>query len=233
MNWSATAPSMMRWSKPMAMVHHRADGDGVIAFLVGEDDRLLDDGADVEDGDLWLIDDRQSEAGAEDSGIGDGEGAALDLVGLQLLGAGALAQVVEGALQADEAQFVGVLDDRHEQSPVEGDGDADIDVALVVDVVAFDRGVHDGPGAQSLGDGADEEGRVGELESGAAAGSGSCSSRAGGRCGSCQRQRRCGRGRWCAREAIMCSAIFLRMTDMGSMRPGRPANLLAERRGSG
>ena len=53
----------------------------------------------------------------------------LHLVRAQLLGPGPLAQVVDGAGQPEQRQLVGVLDDRHDQSPVERHGDAEVDVA--------------------------------------------------------------------------------------------------------
>ena len=140
-----------------AEMHHGADGDGIVAVFVGDDDGLLDDPADAHDRDLRLVDDRHAELGAEDSRVGDGEGATLDFVGLELLGASALAEIADGALQSDKAALLGVLDHGHDQSPVEGDGDAEVDGRVIADVVAFHRGVDDGELAQSVNGGAGEE----------------------------------------------------------------------------
>src|SRR5271165_838278 len=73
-----------------AEVHHGADGDGVVAVLVGDDHWLLDDAAHAHDRDLRLVDDRHAEFGAENARVGDGERAALHLVRLELLAAGTI-----------------------------------------------------------------------------------------------------------------------------------------------
>ena len=112
---------------------HGADGNGVVAFGVGEDDGLLAQAADGEDGRLRLVDDRRAELAAEDAGVGEREGGAGDLVGHELLGAGALGEIGDGAGDVDEAALLGLADDGHDQSPLERDGDAEIDVLVVVD----------------------------------------------------------------------------------------------------
>src|SRR5580700_608489 len=149
-----------------AEMHHGADGDGVVAVFVGDDDGLLDDSADAHDGDLRLVDDRHAELGSKDAWVGDGEGATLHFVGLELLGAGALAEVADGALQSDEAALLGVLDHGNDQSPVEGYRDAEVDGRVVADVVAFHRRIDDGELAQSVNRGAREERREGQLAAG-------------------------------------------------------------------
>ena len=54
-----------------------------------------------------------------------------------------VAEVVDRAAQAEEILLVGVADHRDDQALVERDGDADVDVLLVDDVVAVDRRVDD------------------------------------------------------------------------------------------
>ena len=115
-----------------------ADGDGVVAVFVGDDHRLLGDAADAHDGGVGLIDDGQAEDGAELAGVGDGESRAFDFFGLELLVAGALAEVGDAALQSEEVEVAGVLEDGNDESPIERDGDADVDVAVIADVVAFE-----------------------------------------------------------------------------------------------
>src|ERR1700690_2246588 len=61
-----------------AEVHHRTDGDGVVAVLVGNHDRLFQDSAHAQDGNLRLIDDGHSEFRATDARVGDGERPPLD-----------------------------------------------------------------------------------------------------------------------------------------------------------
>ena len=68
-------------------VGHVANGYYVVAFVGGDDLGALLYGADAEYGDLRLVDDGRAEEAAEDAGVGDGEGAARDLVGLELFGA--------------------------------------------------------------------------------------------------------------------------------------------------
>src|ERR1700689_492599 len=62
-----------------AQMQHRADGEGVVTFLEGQDNRLLLDSADTQDSQLGLIDNWQTELRSEDAGVGDGERAALNL----------------------------------------------------------------------------------------------------------------------------------------------------------
>ncbi len=123
---------------------------------------MLGDASDAHDGGVRLIDDGQTEDGAELAGIGDGEGRAFDIFGLELLVAGALAEVGDAALQAEEVEVAGILEDGDDESPVEGDGDAYVDLTVVADVVAFDRGVDDGPLLHGDDGGAHEEGHESE-----------------------------------------------------------------------
>src|SRR5271167_3440822 len=120
-------------------VNDGANGDGIVAFLVGDDQGLLGDAAYAHDGGVGLIDDGQSEDGAELAGVGDRESGAINIFGLELFAAGALAEVGDTALQAQEVEVAGILEDWDNQSPVKGDGDAYVDVAVVADVIAFER----------------------------------------------------------------------------------------------
>ena len=101
---------------------------------------------------------------AEDAGIGEGEGAAADFIGLELLAAGAFGQVDDGAGDAEEAALFRLLDDRNDEAPVQRDSDAEVDVLVVADRVAFHGRVDDGQFAQRLDGGARDEGHVGELD---------------------------------------------------------------------
>jgi hypothetical protein len=133
------------------------DGNGIVAIFIGDDHWLLGDSTDAHDRGVGLIDDRESEHCPELARVGDGEGRAFYIFRLELLGAGAFAKVGDSALQAKEIQISGVLEDGNDQSPVECDGDAHIDVAVVVDVVAFNIGIDDGPLLQSNDCSANEE----------------------------------------------------------------------------
>ena len=95
-----------------------------------------------EDRDLRLADDRRAHERAEDAGIGDRERAVLHFARIELLRARALGEIVERPREPGQREVVGVLDDRNDQPPVERDGDADVVLLAVDDVVAAHRGVH-------------------------------------------------------------------------------------------
>src|SRR3984957_2874792 len=118
-------------------VAHGADGDGIV-----DDDGALFDGAEAQDADVGLADDRQTEEATEDTGIGDGEGALLHFFRLEFFGAGAFGEVVEIALDAENILLVGIFDDGNDQSPIERDGHADVDFLVQDDVRAIERRVH-------------------------------------------------------------------------------------------
>src|SRR5580700_2331098 len=139
-------------------VDHAANGYRVVNYY-----GALFDCAEAENRDVWLIDYWEAEQAAEDAGVGDGEGAFGDFVGLELFCAGALCEIVHGAGDAQEIFLLGVLDNRDDQAPVERDGDADVALLVQDDVGAVNRGVHGGKGAQGFHGSADEEGHEGEL----------------------------------------------------------------------
>src|ERR1035438_6857118 len=103
----------------------------------------LGDAAYAHDRRVRLIDDGQTEDCAELAGVGDRDSGTFDVFGLEFLAAGALTEVGDAALQAKEVEVTGVLEDGDDESPVEGDGDSHVDVAVVADVIAFERGVDD------------------------------------------------------------------------------------------
>src|SRR5712692_8412307 len=94
----------------MVVAQHQAkdmaDGDGIVSVLVRDDRRFFEDAAHAEDGYLRLKNDGRSELRTVDTRIGDGDGAALHVIGFELLAACALTQVRDGPLQADKAQVL-------------------------------------------------------------------------------------------------------------------------------
>src|SRR5262249_36303734 len=70
-----------------------ADGDGVVPIVICDDNRFFEDAAHAQDRQLRLHDDRRTELWTEDTGIGNGYGAALHFVGDKFFGAGALAEI--------------------------------------------------------------------------------------------------------------------------------------------
>ena len=140
------------------------DGDGVGSVFGGDDGGFLEEAADAEDGRLGLVDDGRTELLAEDAGVGDGEGPGADFVGLELFAARSLGKVGDGAGDAEEVFLFGFLDDGNDESPVERNGDANVDVRGVADGVACHLRVDDGHFAQVGDDGAGDEGHIGELD---------------------------------------------------------------------
>ena len=101
--------------------------------------------------------------GPEHARVGDRERAALHVVGAQLLGARPLAQVVDGAGHAQQRELVGVLDDRHDESPVERDRDPQVDVAPEHGALAAHGGVDAGVLPEPVGHRLRDEGQVGQV----------------------------------------------------------------------
>src|ERR1700685_389693 len=139
-----------------------ANGDGIATVFVGDDHGLLGDSADAHDSGVRLIDDGQAEDCSKLAGIGDGECGTFDVFGLELFVAGAFAEGGDAALESEEVEVAGVFEDGNDQSPIESDGDANVDVAVVANAVAFQRRVDDGPLLQGDDGGAHEEGHEGE-----------------------------------------------------------------------
>lgn len=146
---------------------HAANGDGVLAVFVGEDDGFLVEAADAEDGGLGLGDDGHAELLAEDAGVGEGEGATCDVVGRQLFVASAICEIHDGACDTEETLLLRLLHYGNDQAPLEGYGNADVDVLVVEDRLALcavlHGGVHDGMLTQRLDGSSGDEGHVGEL----------------------------------------------------------------------
>src|SRR2546428_6898963 len=140
----------------------RADGNEVAVLHLDNDWPFLHT-ADAQDGDLRLVDDRRSEETAEYTGIRDRESATLHVVGAETLCARAFAEVVHRFGETEDVFFVGVLDDRHDQTPIECDGDADVVIAVIDDVALIHRCVDDRPLAKAGDDRLYDERHVGEL----------------------------------------------------------------------
>ena len=141
-------------------VAHRLDRERVGAVGHLDDLRPFLDRADAHDRDLRLVDDGRREERAEGAVVRHRERAARDLVRHELLGARPRGQVVRGPREAHEREVVGAPDDRHDEAPVESDGDAEVHLAVVHDVVAHDRGVHERARLQRRDRRLEDEGQV-------------------------------------------------------------------------
>ena len=125
-------------------IGHRPDRNRIV-----DDDGPLLDVADAENRDLRLVDDRHAEQRAEHAGFVIVNVPPDTSSGLSCLLARAGGEIGDRAAQAEQILLVGVLDDRDDQAPVERDGDADVHVLVIHDVVAVDRRVDDRHGAQA------------------------------------------------------------------------------------
>ena len=127
-------------------VAHRPDRNRIV-----DHDRALLDRADAEDRDLRLIDQRQPVQRAKDPGVGDGERArpALRRDSASSLRA-RVARSSIARLRPSRFFSSAFLMTGHDKPIVERDRDAEVDVLLVDDVVAVDRGIDDRELAQRV-----------------------------------------------------------------------------------
>src|SRR6185436_3550849 len=142
-------------------VAHRPDGDHVVY-----DDHTLVHRADAKNRHLRLADDRQTEQRAENAWVRDRERAALDFFRLELFAARTRRQVLNGPAGPQHVALVRAANDRYDQSLLERDGNAEVDVFLVDDVLAVDRGVRERELPDRVDRGLRDERRVGELRTG-------------------------------------------------------------------
>src|ERR1700682_4234795 len=99
-------------------VNDGTDGDGICPVLVGDHQGLFGDTADAHDGDIRLVDDGQAEDGAKLAGVGNGEGGTFDISRHELLRTGSLSEVGDAALQSEEIELVGILENGDNESPI-------------------------------------------------------------------------------------------------------------------
>ncbi|EME61428.1 ABC transporter ATPase [Amycolatopsis decaplanina DSM 44594] len=95
---------------------HRPDGDRVVAVGVRDHDRALHDRAGTEHAGLRLHDDRRVEQGAVGADVRDREGAARQLVRLDLARTRAAGQVGDAVRETGEAELTRVVDDHRQQT---------------------------------------------------------------------------------------------------------------------
>ncbi|ERN45266.1 ABC transporter ATPase [Prescottella equi NBRC 101255 = C 7] len=140
-------------------VAHRADADGLVAVLVLDHDRALDDRAGAQHRSLRRHQDRGVEQGALATDVGDREGATGQLVRLEATGAGTLGDVGDRAGQAGQRQVARVVDDRREQALLGVDRDAQVLGSVVRDLlgVLVVARVHVRVNLECLDDGLREE----------------------------------------------------------------------------
>lgn len=134
------------------------------AILVLDRDSDLLGGSDSQDGGLGRVDD-----GGElvNSGVhahvGDGDGATLVLLGLELVVASLLGQLLDGVGDGLEATGLSAGDDGGDEASGGGDGDGNVDGLELADGIASPASVDGGDLLAGNGDGLDEEVVDGEL----------------------------------------------------------------------
>ena len=106
---------------------------------------------------MRLVDRGGGEQGVVPAVIGDRERALRDLVRLERFRPRAMREVVHGALQPDDALLVSGSNHGHDQPPVQGHRDADVDVLVQDQVLAVERCVDDRKRFQRRGRGLQEE----------------------------------------------------------------------------
>jgi len=113
-----------------ADVHAKAGND-----LPVLNDGLFDGSTDTEDGGLWRVDDGVEGFDAPRSEVGDGDGAAVKFVWLELFLASANGHVLDLAGDLEEGFLLGVLHDWGDEAVFYGDGNGNSDVSELNDVV--------------------------------------------------------------------------------------------------
>src|SRR5690242_1243598 len=110
-------------------------GDGwcaVLGQLAGDGDLLCC--ANGDDAGLGRVDDGgEALDGGVHAHVGDGDAAALVLLGLELAVAGALAEILDLGGDGGEAEAVDVLDNGCHEADGGGDGDGDVDDVVLAD----------------------------------------------------------------------------------------------------
>src|SRR5688500_12488408 len=120
-----------------------SDRDPILPVRARDDFRPLLDGPDPQDRNLPLADDRRSHQGAEDARIRDGAGAVLHFPRIELLCPRASRELVEGLRQPDDRQLIVLLDYRDDETPIECDRHADVELLSIDHAVPRDGRVHD------------------------------------------------------------------------------------------
>ena len=134
-------------------VHHGADHD-----LTVHRHRPVLDLVHPENPGLRRVEDRGREQRAEDAAVGDGEGAAGEIVRRDLAVASPPGQFLDPALQVGQAERVRAPDHRHHEPALGAHRDAEMHLAMVDDVGAVDLGVDHGHIAERPDAGAAEQG---------------------------------------------------------------------------
>src|SRR5690554_4483951 len=119
----------------------------------------------AQDGRLRRIDDGRGQHRPEDAAVGNGESSAGQLFKSQLAVAGSCAEVGDLLLDFSDGKLVGVTQDGYHQAARAAYGDADIEVAVIDDVLAVHRCIDNRIFLERGDSGLDEERCEAQLDS--------------------------------------------------------------------
>src|SRR5450830_777928 len=144
-------------------------GHGQVVHRTHHDHAVLDDSAvlgrvHAQDGRLGRVDDRGRQHGAEGAAVRDREGTARQIFQGQLACLGLDAELADFLLDVGDRHLVRIAQDGHDQAARRTDGDTDVEIAVVDDVVAIDGSVDDRVLLQGGNGGLDEEGHEAQLD---------------------------------------------------------------------
>ena len=125
--------------------------------------RALDDRTDAHDCRLRHVENRGVEERAGGTGVRDGEGRAGELIGTDLRIAGASGKIVDRGCKAGDVLGSGVRDDGNQKASRSVNGDADVLVVEVGDLLLVDPCIDLRVVLEGFGRSLDEEGQEGEL----------------------------------------------------------------------
>src|SRR5690606_24279420 len=145
-------------------VAHRPDRDELVAELVRRDHRALDDRAGAHDRGRAARDDGRVEQRATRAGVRDRERRTAQVVRRRLVVPRALREVGDPPGDAGEVEVTRVVDHRDDQATLGVDGDADVLLAVVGDLLVLEDTVDLRVRLERLRRGLHEERQVGELD---------------------------------------------------------------------
>src|SRR5690606_16655376 len=140
-------------------VVHRADDD----LAVLHNGAVLG-GVNAQDRGLRRINDGCGQHGAEHAAVGDGEGTACQLFQTELAVTRTRAEVGNRFLDVGDGHLVGVAQNGHHQTTRAANGNADVKVAVIDDVLAVHGRIDDGVLLQRSDSGLHEEGHEEQLD---------------------------------------------------------------------
>ena len=118
----------------------------------------------AEDAALGRIEDRRAEERAVNAAVRDREDAALQILDLDLPLARFHRVIGEIPLDFGEAFLIGIANDRHDEAALGADGDADVEVMVLNEVIAIDPAIDRGAALERGDGGFDEKRHEAELD---------------------------------------------------------------------